>query len=95
MVIAVIISPGCDRVFHVRCVAGQQKEVVERDLPFAEMHDGVEGDERQREIARIGGNAGVARAENRMVAGDAADGGAAAAGSRVCCRPGRLAGSRK
>ena len=60
MVIAVIISPGCERMFALGRGAGQQEEIVDRDLAFAEMDDGIEGDERHGEIAGIGGDAGVA-----------------------------------
>ena len=68
MAIAVIISPGSIACSRSGVVAGQQEEIVDRDLALAEMNDRIEGDQRDGEIAGIGGDAGLAGAEHGVAA---------------------------
>jgi hypothetical protein len=74
---------GLQREFEMGRVARQQEEVLRRDLAsraVLHIHDGVEGDQRHREVAGMGGDAGVADAEHGVAAVDALHRRAAGAG---------------
>ena len=60
MLIAVIISPGLSACSRSGVAPGSRKKSSTATCAFAEMHDRVESDERDREIAGIGGDAGLA-----------------------------------
>ena len=83
----------------LRRVAGEQEEVVDRDRPVAvrpgRLHDGVEGDERDRDVGRVGRDAVLARAEDGVPAVEAVERGAARCPARACCRARRRRGSRR
>lgn len=74
-------------MFALGCIAGEQEEVVDRDGAGAvhafHVHDGVQGDEGDGQVGGVGGDAVLARAEDRMTAVDALQRGTAAPGTRL------------
>src|SRR5205085_10840250 len=69
---------GGQRVLAVRGVARRQMKVPQGDGPLtaraSDVDDGVEGDQRDREVARVGRDARVADAEDGVPGVDAAAG---------------------
>src|SRR5258707_11166886 len=73
-----------------RRFAGQQEEIVGRNPARPEVDLCIEGDEGNGKIAGIAGDAGFAGAEHGVIACEAADGGATAAGRTLVAGGERL-----
>src|SRR3954453_19369487 len=95
MVIATINSSGARSVSISGVSPGRRCSLANGDLPAAvrtfDVHRGVQRDQRLREVAMIGGDAGVARTEHCLRAVEAAEGGTARSGVPLVAWPGSIA----